>query len=252
MKALKVLFFSVIAMTIASISFADEIVIKTEIDETLKMDIQPEDSFLNVLESINLCFDSYQSDTPDTVVEDSLLTESALKKFTMDVFVAGSKVSKVVAKQSKNTPRNYWNPVTPEEKKDVSLILKTLATVHPIKLLGHKKKLENAGDRVDHLHPFKWLMCILTDEELKVYVHTLEDQRGMAWKGFLNGTTKSLEQESSLGNLKPEYINDFSAQLKIDPNAIIPALKDRRWEKFVEIVIDIVPWEGGSDRYGQN
>lgn len=219
----------------------NEVMIKTPIGEKFTIDIAPDDSFMNVLETIGSCFEN-----PDTFV----LEGSNLKQFTMDIFVADSKISKVVAKQPKNMPRNYWVPVSAAEKEDVAFILKTLSTNSWIKILKQKKALEKAGERVDHLHPFKWLLCIFGNEELNSCVHNIYG-KAFVWKEFLLGTTTSLSQEASLGNLKREYIIDFAAKLNIQPDILYPSLNSHQWEKFVDELIKHVPKQNGSDRYSQ-
>jgi hypothetical protein len=245
MKVLTMLLFATTLILMTSGSVADEVAIETT-GEELILDIQPEDTFLGVLESISLCFDIPDAEADEN---DLQLLNSAQKQFTMDVFVAGSKISKVVAKQPKNIPRNYWAFVTPVEKGHVKFILETLAMEPWYKIIANKRALEDAGEQVDHLHPFKWLLCIFSDPQLLGYIHMIFNSKGFPLKGFYDGTTKSLEREHSFNNLKPEYIQDLANHLHINPKALTPSLKDRDWKGFVKAVYKEVPWEGGSDKY---
>lgn len=247
MKTFQILL-ALTAMMSSAYSFAEEIIINVN-EESYSLEVQPEDSFANVIESIGSLFDA--SSLNADAQEDTVLAEASDKLFTMDIFVNGSRISKVVARQPKNVPRNYYAPLTDSEKTDIAFILKTLANNSWIKILKNKSSLKKAGDRIDHVHPLKWLLAIFGNEELLVCVRTI-DGKPFVWKEWLDGTIRSLSEEHALNNLKPEYIENFAHQLKIDPALIRPAIENRQWEQFINILIASVPrTEGSADRYNQ-
>lgn len=149
---------------------------------------------------------------------------------------------------SKGQPRNYYAPLSASEKKDLGYILRTLANNSLAKIAKEKSSLNKAGDRLNHLHPFKFLEAIFIDEELKVCVRNIEG-KSWVWSEFLSGITGSLSKESAVDNLKIEYIQNLSSLLSLDINSILPTIQDKNWSKFVTDLISLVPRNGDSNRY---
>jgi hypothetical protein len=143
--------------------------------------------------------------------------------------------------------RTYVAGVTASEVADISYIVKTLANSSLPKIKSAETSLKKAGDRIEQVHPLQFLTCVFTNEELKVCVRNMQG-RAWVWKNFLSGILDTLEQEAAKNNILP-FIHDFAAHIKIDPNVILPIAQTGRWEKFVSTLIDLVPREGGTDRY---
>lgn len=152
------------------------------------------------------------------------------------------------ATNPKEAPRDYYASTSSQEREDIAYIVRTLANTSLVKIMSHQSSLESAGDRVEHLHPLKFLMVIFTDEELKVCMHNLQG-RSWVWKDFLEGVTTSLNDEAAAGNLREEYIKDFAKKIKVDIKLINPSLKKRNWEKFVDLLIEHSPRDGDPTRY---
>lgn len=250
MKPFRMIFLFMLAAMLATStkSYTNEVLVHVD-SENFSMDIQPEDSFLNILESIGSYFEASETENPDPDV-DTVLAEANSRLYTMDVFVTGSKISRVIAKQPKNVARNYYAPIAQSEKNDIAFILRTLSNNSWIKILKNKSALKKAGDRIDHLHPFNFLYTIFGDNELLVCARSIQG-KAFVWKEFLNGTTTSLGEEYLLDNLKYEYVQDFAAKLKVDPVLLNTALTNRQWEYFVDLLILHVPRQEGGDRYNQ-
>ncbi len=145
-------------------------------------------------------------------------------------------------------PRDYFAPLTANEIGDIRHIVTSLANRSLIHLLANRGEFEAAGDRVDHVHPLKFLMVIFTDEELKVCVRNMRG-RGWVWGSFASGLTDSLATESSIDNLRIEHIYDFASTVEIDPNMIVPSVEQKKWEEFINLLIEHVPRKGDHGRY---
>lgn len=137
--------------------------------------------------------------------------------------------------------RNYAKPVTAEEKEDIRYIVTSLAQFSLVKLGLQKSSLTKAGDRIDHVHPLRFLMCVFTDEELKAGVQAIRDRKGKVWKDFSGGLFKSLTKESSEDNMKDAYILDFAYTLGIDPSQIKPIIEQQDWKKLIKELIALLP-----------
>jgi hypothetical protein len=156
---------------------------------------------------------------------------------------------RVIARAAKNNPfRDYNVPVTKSEKDDLTHIVHTLARSSLAKLGTSKSSLKKVGDRIDHLHPLRFLTIIFTDEELKADIRVIRT-RSWVWDTFFEGLADSLQEESKNNNILPEYIEDFSKNVGIDPNLITPSIQARKWKELVNILIDKVPRSGDPGRY---
>jgi hypothetical protein len=145
-------------------------------------------------------------------------------------------------------PRNYFAEVDPSEKNDIRLIFNHLANKNWIGLAFVKEELESAGDRIDHLHPLRFLMTVFADEELKVLVRNVR-AKGWIWNHFISGLKECLATESSIGNMKAEYILHFAESLKISPSLIAGAIASEMWDEFVDLLITHIPRKGDFDHF---
>ena len=222
-------------------AMADLVVIENEQGESYVLEVNSEDTFLNVVDSIQaLRQEAFISD------EGSLSAGEELN-FTVRMISKNVTVSDRLAKKLLPYPRSYAAGILASECADITYIVKTMANSSLPKIKIAETSLKKAGDRIDHLHPFYFLSCIFTSEELKVCMRNLQG-RAWVWKEFLKGIVTSLEEENGKGNVLP-FAADFAKRVKVDVNVIMPILEAGRWERFVDTLIDIVPREGGSDRY---
>lgn len=147
-------------------------------------------------------------------------------------------------------PRNYANQVTPEEKNDIRFIVLCLANKSVVSIALAKDDLEMAGDRIDHLHPLRFLEAIFGDPELLPAAKKIRNKRWV-WNQFTGGVKQSLATEAELLNLY-DFIDDFTKRLDIvDHRAAIQALLNaKRWDDFIEVLLRHVQRKGGDfDRY---
>lgn len=227
-----------------------EIVVKTPDGESFLLDVQPEESFLNVIEQIEVVLNLPEEERKEFLESKSSLStseEDSEINFCLD-FMPNEEYLK---SYGPSPTRNYWAPLTPSETGDISYIVKTLANESLNTIRKKKKSIKAAGDRIDHVHPFNFLKCIFTDEELKVGIRNIKS-RSMLWGDFVGGVKKSCNEESQKNNLRDEFIQNFAAILGIDPGLITPAIHNHRWDDFVDILISNVPRNGEDpSRYGQ-
>jgi len=60
-----------------------------------------------------------------------------------------------------------------------------------------KGDLVAAGDRIDHVHPLRFLEAVFTDEELKVGIRNIRG-KGWVWNHFVGGLKDSLSTEFNI------------------------------------------------------
>ncbi len=162
--------------------------------------------------------------------------------FTLAMDVNGPLVMIKVAQNNGHPPRDYHSPITAQEKKDLSELVRTLANEMQPALLGKKGHLESIGDRIVHLHPLKFLTIIFTDNELKVCMKNM-DGKAFVWKKFQGETVESLAKEHKAGNLKHEMVNDFATKVGLSGGEIIPFISGQKWEQLISYLIGKVKVE---------
>jgi hypothetical protein len=152
------------------------------------------------------------------------------------------------ARAQKADWRVYKVHVSKEEKKNIRFIVTTLASGSLFTIGKKSSDLKEAGKRIDHLHPFRFLMTIFTDEELKAGIAAIRDYGGWVGSEFFDGIKGSLEEEAKQENLH-QFTGDFAQKVKIDENLISPLLKQGKWLEFVNILIDKIPREIDPNHY---
>ncbi len=146
-------------------------------------------------------------------------------------------------------PRNYHLELTGEEKADIRFIVTFLANKSLISIGLAKADLEAAGDRIEHIHPLRFLMTVFTDEELKVGIRNIRG-KGWIWNHFVGGFKESLTTETGINNMKKEFIYDFAKQVKIAPEIIIAPVSNQNWDNFIDLLITHIPrGRGDYDRF---
>jgi hypothetical protein len=151
--------------------------------------------------------------------------------------------------RKKDSGRNYSAPVSKSEKKDITYIVTTLARDSLVSVGLATSSLNKAGDRINNVHPLKFLMTIFADEELKACAHGIRDRGGFIWQGFLDGVIKGSSEETAKKNMKVEFIEDFAKKVKIDPALIIEPIQQSRWKDFVNLLLDKIPRSQDPNRY---
>lgn len=217
--------------------FGEEILVRTPTGNSITFEIDPNDSFGNILQNIEIALNE---------VEGFSLQDAELPKPIFIDYMSATPCSSTY--RGSDTNRLYSSPVTAEEKKDIRYLLTKMATSSWTQLLSSRSSMNKAGDRIDHVHPLRFLQCVFTDEELKGCLHSIRD-RSLIWKNFFSGISESFQEESDRNNMKPEYVQDFAASLKINPALISGPIKSKKWLEFIDILLANLPRTGDPGRY---
>ena len=215
--------------------------------ERAHLEVGASDQFLDVLDMIQSYYNEY--DYGLQASHDSKSQELAAEGIPLDIrCVFEFSHAGITVRSKKPVWRDYSVSVTKQEKKDMAYIITTLANDNLISVGVSKSSLKKAGDRIDHLHPFRFLITVFADEELKAGIHAIRDRGGWIWEGFIDGLTGSIEQEAAGGNLL-QFTTDFAKKVKIQPSLIQPSLEKGKWSEFVDVLIDKIPREIDPNRY---
>lgn len=164
---------------------------------------------------------------------------------TKEIYVSNNRVH---AKAAQKDLRNYQGKISKSDVDDLTFILSTMAKSSLAGIATKRSDLKRAGERIEHLHPYRFLEIIFTNEELKAYVAAVRG-RAFVWKEFLNGLEGSFEDEWKNKNVTTEQLKDFSNRVGLDHNLLQPYVKDQRWKDLVNKLIDTIPREGNPGRY---
>lgn len=153
-----------------------------------------------------------------------------------------------ISKSATITPRDYLQLVTKDEKNDISFIVNTLGMGSVTKIAKNKSSLKNAGNRVNHVHPLRFLQTVFQDERMKASMQAMQ-KRSLMWDEFITGLKKSLQEEMDRDNIKLEYIQDFASSLNLSIDQIYSYIQQERWEPLVKALIQLLPRNDDADRY---
>ncbi len=222
----------VMVSLLLSMVHANEVLINTQDGKTLVFDVDPEES-LRVLQERVAHF------TDDTAYIVAFSPTRNKEEWDLHVSHQGGYIGH---------PRDYSVAVMPHEKADIHYIVSSLADKSLITIALIKGDLEAAGDRIDHVHPLRFLMTVFTDEEMKVGVRNIRG-RGWIWNHFVSGLKESLVTEMHLGNLTDDFIHHFAETVELDVNRIYPYVQTHNWDGFIDVLINEIPRKGNHDRY---
>jgi hypothetical protein len=231
-NSLRIIFLGMLALLamFQTKTLAKEVVITPSQGESFVLDIDPELSFFDVVENM----DQYLN--VDEAEKDLSIS------YTLGFpHVYGKKGG------SKKTVRNYMEPTSPSEKENIRYIVRSLARYNWMQLAKEESSLKKAGDKINHLHPYRFLGAIFTDEELKAGVYVIRN-RSLVWGDYFDGVRRSLTEEMDNNNLL-QFTPDFANLIGVDINAIYPLIQTRQWAAFVDYIINNVPRNGDPGRY---
>ncbi len=99
------------------------------------------------------------------------------------------------------------------------------------------------GNKVQHVHPFKFLEIVLNTPHLKQSMLIVEDGfLNLKWRGFFDGTSQSpgfsakCEREYARDNLAP-YIVGFCQTVKANPEQVRFFVEKKEWENLVRFLV---------------
>jgi hypothetical protein len=144
--------------------------------------------------------------------------------------------------------RNYWRQETEEEVEALRFIVTSLSNVPLLKLRKLEEDLENAGGKIDKLHPLNTWRIIFTDDEMIGYMHNIRNRK-IVWKRFIKQMGDSLELSYERGEIDKSHIEDFSQKVGIDFSLIFSQITSHRWEDFVKQLLVHVKRKDDSGRY---
>ena len=147
------------------------------------------------------------------------------------------------------TNRDYWREVAKSEKKDMTYIITTLSQSSLLSIANERSSLKKAGQRIEHVHPLRFLCTIFSDEELKIGIKGIRERSSWIWDEFFSNFKDNLEKEDQKNNILSSHVKDLAKKIKIDSALIIPIINRKDWGQLILTLIEIVPRHTDPDRY---
>jgi hypothetical protein len=133
--------------------------------------------------------------------------------------------------------RDYFAPVTEGEMIDINYVVNTLGVGTFTSILKARSNLKEAGRRIEHVHPLRFLMTVFTDDTLKVSMRLMQ-KRNWIWSEFMGGLHKRMDEEASRYNMQESFVLDFASQIGIDKDVIYPLVYYNQWDALVSTLIN--------------
>lgn len=132
--------------------------------------------------------------------------------------------------------------LTAEEAKIIYQIIDTVGNLGYLKLILKKGELADLGNKVQHVHPLKFLETVLTNPHLK---ESMVKVMGSIFtrEGFLDGSGNApgfvakCNREAARNNFE-SYIVGFCQVVKVHPEQVRSLVEKREWEKLVKFLIN--------------
>jgi hypothetical protein len=211
---------------------AEEVLVRSPNGTPSVVEIDFQDSFASIIEQLEVHFANELAAAHPEVLQEDFQSEVILD-FTSKNHLENRLVAFAL-------PRDFTQQVTPSQKSDISFIITTLGMSSLVKIGKSKSSLTKAGNRVDRIHPLRFLQCIFTDEKMKAGIYNMQS-RGWIWGEFMDGIKKSCKTEFGLNNLRPDQVQEFAANLGIDPSLIQGVIAQQNWTKLVSVLIEKIP-----------
>ncbi len=197
--------------------------IENEKNETIQIGIDSDDKFLDVIQSIESFL---QADS-----QSHLALEWNLKIST----------SGLVARAKQETKRDYHTLPTKTQKEDIAYIVSILAWDNPVSVWKKESDLKRAGDRINHIHPLRFLETIFRDEKLIAGMEGINGRKVPKLKSeFRKGLTDSLREEGERDNLLL-FVDDFATNIGINKKSITLLLEKKQFNEFIDTLIELKP-----------
>ncbi len=103
--------------------------------------------------------------------------------------------------------RYYSLDFSKSDVANTNKIIKSMGEHALYRLLLMKRELEKAGDRIEHVHPMRFIGHIFSHPKLANHMREVKRSR-FKWSNFIGGFSRKMEAESKANNLIP-YVAGF-------------------------------------------
>jgi len=128
--------------------------------------------------------------------------------------------------------QNYYNlRLTHEDQKNIEKLIKKLADLNVFELLLKKKEMEKLGDKIQPVHPLRFIGYIYSCPDLRKRLSKIKSNY-FKWNNFIGGFGDRMSAEFSRNNLL-SYLPGFSHFTGISLQTVESYIQRKDWDGFV-------------------
>ncbi|MCY3974566.1 MAG: hypothetical protein OXF02_03360 [Simkaniaceae bacterium] len=117
------------------------------------------------------------------------------------------------------------------DRRHIFKLIKTMADKHIATLIRKQRKLRKLGDKIEPVHPLRFIAYIYEENELRRRMRTIM-RRYFTWGYFIGGLGERLSKEKARGNLRP-FIPEFAYAVGTQPEVIERYVFMEDWKGMV-------------------
>ena len=231
-----------------SISLQDFLATSTEL--LGEISIEKLNSYANTL---------FQDDTRSVHVNAPVFSSLAMGNIVKTIEVAKNptlRVDKSISNlyntaTSESIEVSYSDPFTrnlhlkDSDKKGIVSLIEAVAYTSLLKLPFQQKELSAKGDKIDHVHPLRFLGYVFNDKDLIKAMHAIKGDT-FRWKGFVHGTGSGRPgfadrfKEDRFSDTR-DYLSYFCSHIDLNPTQeerVRKYAERREWDSMISYLID--------------
>jgi len=126
-------------------------------------------------------------------------------------------------------------PISHSERETISFIITNMAEKNIFELAFDKKKMEEKGKRINHVHPLRFIGHIFSRHDLKKNMKRIK-KSSFKWDAFMDGVARRMKEENSKNNLLM-YVSGFAKSLGVNPDKVTYYIQKKDWEGLVRYLM---------------
>lgn len=129
----------------------------------------------------------------------------------------------------------YQLPLNEKEKRHIWTIITTMSEKNIFQLAFEKGSMEKRGNKINHVHPMRFLGYIFSEPELKSCVKNIK-KSSFKWDAFVDGFARRMREEYSNNNVM-QYVPGFAQQVGSNPDKVKQYIQNKDWEGLVKSLL---------------
>lgn len=121
--------------------------------------------------------------------------------------------------------------ISDTDKQTIHWVIHTIAKNNPVKLGLNQKEIRKKGDKIQHVHPLRFLSFVMGEGGLRSDMHKIK-KSGFKWNNFIKDYSNRLSREASSNNLNA-YVPGFAHSLAVDEQTIQSMIDRHDWHGLV-------------------
>ncbi len=126
----------------------------------------------------------------------------------------------------------YQLPLNEKEKRHIWTIITNMAEKNIFQLAFEKGAMEKRGNKINHVHPMRFLGYIFSEPELKSCVKNIK-KSSFKWDAFVDGFARRMREENSNNNVL-QYVPGFAQQVGSTPDKVKQYVQNKDWEGLIK------------------